>query len=130
MGDVCDPDADNDGLSNLDEINIYGTDPLKFDTDGDSYGDGQEVAFGSNPLDPFSMPIVLVMGDIAPHGAPDGVVDVADALLAMRIATGAITPTPFDMATADVAPLGHPDGVIDISDVLLILRKASGLTSF
>jgi len=70
------------------------------------------------------------MGDIAPHGAPDGVVDTADALLAMRIATGHLIPTTLDMALGDVAPLGSPDGVIDISDVLLIMRKASGLVTF
>lgn len=47
-------DSDGDGLSNADEINIYGTDPNKFDTDGDGVGDGQEVFNGTNPLDPSS----------------------------------------------------------------------------
>jgi len=44
-------DTDADGLSNDDEINIYGTDPTNPDTDGDGLNDGAEVALGTNPLD-------------------------------------------------------------------------------
>ncbi|MDB2327019.1 hypothetical protein N9V94_00485 [bacterium] len=45
-----DPDSDEDGLSDKDEIAIYMTDPLKVDTDGDGLSDGDEVASGLNPL--------------------------------------------------------------------------------
>ena len=48
--DVCPPDADNDGLSDEDEIAI-GSDPGNPDTDGDGLDDGLEVDFGSDPLD-------------------------------------------------------------------------------
>lgn len=41
-------DADKDGLDFLQEI-LNGTDPNKFDTDGDSYPDLQEVNEGFNP---------------------------------------------------------------------------------
>lgn len=41
-------DADNDGLDFLNEI-INNTNPNKFDTDGDSYADLQEVNDGFNP---------------------------------------------------------------------------------
>ncbi len=44
-------DTDVDGLSNDDEINIYGTDPTNPDTDGDGLTDGAEVALGTEPLD-------------------------------------------------------------------------------
>jgi hypothetical protein len=57
-GDVCDPDFDNDGLTNAQEIDI-GTDPFKSDTDGDGYSDKEEVDAGSDPLDPLSRPISL-----------------------------------------------------------------------
>src|SRR3989344_6442952 len=44
-------DFDQDGLSNEEE-KLYGTDPEKSDTDGDSYSDGTEVRSGYNPLVP------------------------------------------------------------------------------
>lgn len=43
-------DTDGDGISDHDEINIYKTDPNKFDTDGDTYDDGTEIKKGFNPL--------------------------------------------------------------------------------
>lgn len=45
-------DSDYDGLSDQAEINIYHTDPLKADTDGDGYLDSTEVLIGSDPLNP------------------------------------------------------------------------------
>ena len=52
-----DPDDDNDGLTDAQEIGSYGTDPLSADTDGDYYDDRQELSFGSNPLDFDSTPM-------------------------------------------------------------------------
>ena len=46
------PDLDGDGITNDDEVNIYGTDPNNPDTDGDGINDGDEIANGSDPLDP------------------------------------------------------------------------------
>lgn len=46
------PDIDGDGITNDDEINIYGTDPNNPDTDGDGIDDGVEIANGSDPLNP------------------------------------------------------------------------------
>ncbi len=44
-------DTDGDGLSDPDEVGIYGTDPNLADTDGDGLSDGQEVTlFGTNAL--------------------------------------------------------------------------------
>ena len=45
-------DTDGDGLSDDDEINIYGTDPFLADTDGDGVDDGWEIFYGTNPLVP------------------------------------------------------------------------------
>ncbi|MCK9420319.1 MAG: DUF1566 domain-containing protein [Nitrospirae bacterium] len=69
-------------------------------------------------------------------GDPDssGVVDVNDALRALKIAAGLIQPTATDLERGDVAPLVHgtpqPDGVIDIGDVVVILRRAVGLVTW
>lgn len=41
-GDACDPDDDNDGLADLDEV-PRGTDPRNPDTDGDGQGDAKDT---------------------------------------------------------------------------------------
>lgn len=48
-------DTDGDGLSDGDEVHVYGTDPLKWDTDGDGMSDGDEIRAGTLPLDPESV---------------------------------------------------------------------------
>lgn len=45
-------DTDSDGLSDVSETNVHGTDPNNPDTDGDGINDGDEVAAGTNPLIP------------------------------------------------------------------------------
>lgn len=47
---VFDPDSDDDGLSDGEEINEYGTDPLGRDTDGDGVDDGAEIRQNADPL--------------------------------------------------------------------------------
>jgi hypothetical protein len=50
-------DPDGDGLPGIDDERLlHGTDPYRFDSDGDGHGDGAEVAAGSDPLDPASTP--------------------------------------------------------------------------
>ena len=43
-------DTDGDGISDLNEVTVYHTDPLKADTDGDGLSDSAELALGTNPL--------------------------------------------------------------------------------
>jgi hypothetical protein len=45
-----DPDSDDDGLSDGQEVNVYGTDPFARDSDGDGLGDGDEIGQGLDPL--------------------------------------------------------------------------------
>ena len=61
--DLDTADFDGDGLTNWEEINIYYTDPLNPDTDGDGLPDGWEVA---NNLDPND-----ATGDNGADGDPD-----------------------------------------------------------
>ncbi len=42
-------DSDGDGLSDVDELAVYHTDPNNSDTDGDGYPDGLEVQDGYSP---------------------------------------------------------------------------------
>jgi hypothetical protein len=54
--DPNDPDSDNDGLNDGDEVNIHNTDPNDPDTDDDGVSDRREVLFGTDPLDSESWP--------------------------------------------------------------------------
>jgi predicted outer membrane repeat protein len=74
-------------------------------------------------------------GDIAPLGSPDGIVNVGDALVALRVSLILETPSQGDILHGDVAPLDsqgqpNPDGQISVGDALVILRKALGIISF
>ena len=65
-------DADGDGLLDIHETGtgVYvsptdtGSDPLNPDTDGDGFGDWQEVHAGSDPNDPNSQPLVPTLGTL------------------------------------------------------------------
>jgi hypothetical protein len=129
-------DTDGDGLSDYAEVAFDGndaaytagadTDPLNPDTDGDRLDDSIEVAGGSDPLNPNSYPI-LADGDLAPLGMPDGEVNAADCLVAMRIVMGLVIPTVLELAHGDLYPPASPDGVIDLSDVILIQQLCISL---
>lgn len=45
-------DSDGDELKDGEEINTYGTDPLKKDTDDDGLEDNDEISFGTDPTNP------------------------------------------------------------------------------
>jgi len=53
-GSVLTPstDSDNDGLTDLEEVSTYGTNPHNRDTDGDGTPDGLEIERGLDPNDP------------------------------------------------------------------------------
>ena len=82
-----------------------------------------------------ALPPVYVPGDVAPRGAPNGVVDISDVVTALRVSVGLESATPEEHAKADVAPslrqgmltLAQGNGSIDVGDVVLMLRAAVGL---
>lgn len=47
-----DADTDDDGLTDLDELYLYRSDPTDVDTDGDGYEDGEEIRHGYDPNGP------------------------------------------------------------------------------
>ena len=114
-------DSDSDSISDYEEITIYGTLPNNPDTDGDLIADGDEINNGSNPLDSLSWPN-YADGDLAPLGAPDGMINAGDYLIAQRIALGELTPTALELSHGDLYPPGSPDGVINTSDLILLLQ--------
>jgi hypothetical protein len=125
------PDTDGDNLNDGDEVNTHGTDPLLPDTDGDGIDDGDEVASGSNPLDENDPPPPVVAdGDLN----DDGDVNAIDVLWGFQILTGQRQLTQALLDRGDVTGSGgalpSPDGTFDLGDALVIQRKALGLVSF
>ncbi len=122
QGDICDPDDDNDTLSDVDETNLYGTNPFLSDTDSDGFDDPVEIAAGSDPLDTGNIP-GSASGDI--NG--DGNVDVADLLMGYQFVFGSATPGTNELLRGDVAPLvsgqPEPDGQFTAGDLLVLQRK-------
>jgi hypothetical protein len=80
LGDACDPDDDNDGLTDTSELatpcaSASGpTNPLSRDTDGDYVMDGYECLLGTNPANAGSKP-----GAASPDSDGDGVANGVEA---------------------------------------------------
>lgn len=65
----------------------------------------------------------------SPYGdiSGNGIVDLPDAVLALRFAMHVGTPTASQLVVGDVRPKGTPDGAIGIDDAVAILKTAAGL---
>ena len=113
------PDTDGDGLPDGWEVD-YGTDPLTPDADADpdedTYTNLDEYLAGSDPNSAASTPAGA--GDI--NG--DGLVDLADAVVALQVATG-VTPAAGVHVEAELTG----DGKIGIEEVIYLLQDAAGL---
>jgi hypothetical protein len=133
--DPTNPDTDGDGVCDGpgtvaatcvsgEDLNANGavdsgeTDPKDADTDDDTYNDGMEVLYGSDPLSASDTPEDnhINNGDI--NG--DDEVDAADVLLAIRIVLNQHTPTSEELVRADMVP----NGVINGGDLVRILQAA------
>ncbi len=112
-------DSDGDTLTDYQELAwdgdatryIAGVDlnPLSPDTDGDSFSDASDpIPFNYNFAD----------ADIAPLGAPDGIVNIADYVIYQRIIQKNLSPSINEVSHGDIYPVGAPDGVIDLSDFI------------
>ena len=118
--DPFDPDSDDDGLTDGDEVEIYGTDPLDPDTDDDGLNDGDEIAAGTDPFDPDSDDDGLTDGDeVHVYGTDplDPDTDDDGLLDGLEVALGL---DPLDPDTDD-------DGIPDGSDSEFIQAAINGL---
>lgn len=106
-------DTDGDGLSDMAEVKVYGTSPVNADSDGDGVSDYDEImVYHTNPN-------ASNKGDIAPRGAPNGKVDIADLLILTRFVEGLDVPTAHEKALVDM----NGDGVLDVRDILLMRQQ-------
>jgi hypothetical protein len=115
-----DPDSDDDGLTDGAEVEVHGTDPLDPDTDDDGLNDGAEIAAGTNPFDQDTDDDGLSDGDeVNVHGTnpldPDS--DDDGLLDGVEVALGL---DPLDPDTDD-------DGIPDGQDSEFIEAAVAGL---
>jgi hypothetical protein len=97
-------DSDADQLSNVEELAL-GTDPLNPDTDGDGLNDYQEArSYGTSPL--------LIDSD------SDGVSDYAEIIT--------WNSDPLISGHGDLGPYGSPDHHIDLGDYVVLSRMVAG----
>ena len=66
---------------------------------------------------------VYADGDLAPLGAPDGLINSADYLIINRIALDLINPTTLEYSHGDLYPADAPDGIINLQDLLLLQQR-------
>lgn len=97
-------DTDKDGLTDYDELLVYGTSAYLEDTDSDGYSDGMEVKSGNNPNCPKDKTC----------GASGEVQENVSA--AVPVPFGAPTTVPTEFNAAEIRALLRASGVSD--DVL------------
>lgn len=83
-------DADNDGLKDWQEIQIYLSDPCKQDTDGDGYLDGEEAASGYDPTKKAPGDELPGTTPKGPRPLPANLTKALSSMLAQQIGSGKI----------------------------------------
>jgi predicted ferric reductase len=106
-------DTDVDGLSDEAEVKIYKTDPLVFDTDGDTRGDGDEILDGTDPLDKASSTIAMLSKqDVGLLGSPEKFawyIGRSSGILAFILLTGVVV---FGLIISSRAFTGYVPGAM------------------
>jgi hypothetical protein len=120
-GNVCDDDDDNDGLTDIEEMNfdsdpaynpLTDTDPFKADTDGDGISDYDEQNHdgiaGFNPATDTNPILQNTDGDAYADGADP-------------------IPLNFNYEDGNVAPYGSPDTEANAADLLIGMQLILGI---
>ena len=116
LGDLS-GDTDSDGLTDADELFLYGTDPRRADTDGDGLPDASEILTGANPFD----------ADEDGDGVPDGI--PAETWTANPLwATNAPPGAAFIAITLNDAIPAHASASLLVGDLCIPLRSPGSWT--
>ncbi len=117
--DPRDPDTDDDGIFDGDEVDVVGSDPLNPDSDGDTIPDGEEIIAGAdgfvtNPLrrdtDGDTVPDEVELAAVPPTDPTDANDPPPPALPT----TGLVALYPFEQSGGTTAPDGATrDGAQD-----------------
>ncbi len=97
--DPLQPDTDDDGLTDAEETMTLFTNPFLADSDGDGADDAEEVAAGSDPLDPVSLPATPIP---TPTRAPTLTPEAVETPIPTP--TPSPSPAPTPMGTPILAP--------------------------
>jgi len=102
-------DTDYDGVSDGDEVNVYGSDPLNRDSDGDRIDDGREVAAGMDPTQASD-------ADVDFDG--DGFTNIVEAFAGTDINDAAAKPlvNSWAMYQGDAGHTGYLPLALDVAD--------------
>lgn len=137
-------DGDSDGLADAVETNTgifvdandTGTDPANADSDNDTFLDGVEVAFGTDPNDSTDFPEPSIVSYL--RSPASYVVDVQITANALTVANG--TPTGFSITPALPAGLtfntstgaisGKPTAATAASDYTVTANFSGGISDF
>ncbi|MCK4674878.1 MAG: S8 family serine peptidase, partial [Gammaproteobacteria bacterium] len=127
-------DSDGDGLSDEAELAL-GTNPNDLDSDDDGLVDGpgglvpiadypggidsNTDGFVDGEQDFGTDPILSNIGDVAPRGNLDNLVNVADLVVLMQLVTETIQPTPLELKLGDI----NNSGQINAGDLLLMQQS-------
>jgi len=97
-------DSDSDGISDYDEIHIYGTDPFSADTDGDGFTDGAEILSGFDPLDPRAESVVVFESPKERGIVRDDILKVEAVISAQKNEGGDVTTPPAALISGKALP--------------------------
>jgi hypothetical protein len=120
-GDVCDNDDDNDGLTDIEEMNFDGdpaynpltdTDPFNADTDADGLSDFDELNYDGNPAYNPAFDTNPLSNNTDADAYPDSVDPI---------------PLNFNFDDGDLAPWGAPDSQLNAADLLVCMQIVLGL---
>ncbi len=129
--DACDQDPDGDGISTVDELFFYHTDPHGADTDRDGLPDGEELlVYESDPLDPYSIDgtncdgLVAKLGGLDPFSCPEGSTNTVLEHLFYSGTTNGVFAYPestVDTAVLEIRVSGEGSGRMVVGDVVVPL---------